>query len=118
MCDQLPTLLIMAIFTICTSIMRRAPGIEETIAVRSFRLKRSGVYPRRRPERTAGWHSRAARRDLAAERGWVWFRHSQHAVSVVHCQCYSMEVVQFLLVRPINRFLILSKCSLCLQVNG
>ena len=38
----------------------------------------------------------------AALRGWVWFRRWQGAVSVVVCQCRLIEVVQFLLVRPVN----------------
>ena len=41
----------------------------------------------------------------AAEYGWVWFRRRQGAVRVVDCQCCSMEVVQFLRVRPVNPFL-------------
>ena len=41
----------------------------------------------------------------AAERGWVWFRRRQGAVSVVVCQRRHLEVGQFLLVRLINPFL-------------
>ena len=35
----------------------------------------------------------------------MWFRSWQGAVRVVDCQCRRIEVVQFLLVRPVNPFL-------------
>ena len=36
------------------------------------------------------------------ERGWVWCRRWQIAVGVVDCQCWRIEIEQFLLVRPVN----------------
>ena len=50
--------------------------------------------------------------NLAAERGRVWFRSWQGAVRVGDCQCRRIAFGQFLLVRPADPFLILSKCSL------
>ena len=38
----------------------------------------------------------------AEERGWVWCRRWQGAVSVVDCQYRRIEVVQFLYVGPVN----------------
>ena len=38
----------------------------------------------------------------AAERGWVWCRRWQGAVSVVVLQCRRIEVIQFLFVGPVN----------------
>ena len=54
----------------------------------------------------------------AAERGRAWCWRWQSAVRVVVCQCRRIEVGQFLLARPVNPFLILDKCRICLHDNG
>ena len=44
----------------------------------------------------------AAQMAHAAQRGRVWCRRWQGAVSVDDCQCLRIEVVQFLFVGPVN----------------
>ena len=95
--------------------MSSAAGMPGAIAVLGCRVKRAAVYQRRRPVRTVGLPSGAAEfGDVAgaAERGWVCFRRRQGAVRVVDCQCRLIEVVQFLLVGPVNPIKNLGKCSL------
>ena len=48
----------------------------------------------------------------------MWFGRRQGAARVVGCQCRRTEFAQFLLVGPVNPFLILSKCSVWLQDTG
>ena len=83
--------------------MSSAAGMPGTFLVRSCAVQRAAVHQRRPPERTAGLKACAAQMATATERGW--FRRRQGAVRVVDCPCCAMEVVQVLLVGPINLFL-------------
>ena len=48
-------------------------------------------------DQTMGWKSCAAEVAHAAAHGMVWIRRWRGAVSIVGCQCWSMEVVQYAL---------------------
>ena len=65
--------------------MSIAAGMPGAIAVRSCGVQRPAVYQRRRPERTAGLQICAAQVAHAAERGSVWLRRWQGAVSDLEC---------------------------------